>query len=76
MKNVLAFVTFKDQKSAKKALKLNGTSAQGIDLEIEEYKVITPKYKTTVFVQNVRAGKVTSYLFNFLENYYIYLYIC
>ncbi|XP_011204475.2 DNA-binding protein modulo [Bactrocera dorsalis] len=55
-KNVLAFVTFKDEKAAKKALKLNGTSAQDIDLEIEEYKVITPKYKTTVFIQNIRPG--------------------
>ncbi|XP_018798821.1 PREDICTED: DNA-binding protein modulo [Bactrocera latifrons] len=55
-RNVLAFVTFKDQKAAKKALKLNGTSAQGIDLEIEEYKVIIPKNKSTVFIQNIKPG--------------------
>ncbi|XP_011194874.2 DNA-binding protein modulo [Zeugodacus cucurbitae] len=55
-KNVLAFITFKDQKAAKKALKLNGTSAQGIDLEIEEYKVITPKNKSSIFIQNLKQG--------------------
>ncbi|XP_017467424.1 PREDICTED: DNA-binding protein modulo [Rhagoletis zephyria] len=55
-KNVLAFITFKDEKGAKKALKLNGSSSQGLDLEIEEYKVITPKHKTTVFIQNVKPG--------------------
>ncbi|XP_054725439.1 DNA-binding protein modulo [Anastrepha obliqua] len=55
-KNVLAFITFANQKGAKKALQLNGTSANGLDIEIQEYKVITPRSKSTVFIQNVKPG--------------------
>ncbi|XP_053945627.1 DNA-binding protein modulo [Anastrepha ludens] len=55
-KNVLAFITFANQKGAKKALQLNGTSANGLDIEIEEFKVITPRNKSTVFIQNVKPG--------------------
>lgn len=72
----MAFITFKDQKAAKKALKLNGTSVQGIDLEIEEYKVNTPKSKSTVFVQNLRSGKLfMNYnIFEFImKNYTTYV---
>lgn len=72
----MAFITFKDQKAAKKALKLNGTSVQGIDLEIEEYKVNTPKSKSTVFVQNLRSGKLfmNFNIFEFImKNYTTYV---
>ncbi|XP_067616488.1 DNA-binding protein modulo [Eurosta solidaginis] len=53
-KNVLAFVTYKDPKCAKKALKLTGTTTEDLELEVEEYKVITPKSRLAIFIQNIK----------------------
>ncbi|KAI8130156.1 DNA-binding protein modulo [Lucilia cuprina] len=50
-KNVLAFVCYKNELAAKKALKLNGKTEQGIELETELYDPYSKK--TTIHVTNL-----------------------
>ncbi|XP_037818020.1 DNA-binding protein modulo isoform X2 [Lucilia sericata] len=53
-KNVLAFVCYKTEQAAKKALKLNGKTEQGIELETELYDPYSKK--TTIHVTNLPRG--------------------
>ncbi|XP_065372473.1 DNA-binding protein modulo [Calliphora vicina] len=71
-KNVLAFITYKTEQAAQKALKLNGKTEQGIELESELYNPFNKK--TAIYISNLpkecteedltkcfsRAGEITN----------------
>ena len=67
MKNILAFITFKNAASAKKALKLSGSTQDDLEIEIGQFEVAT-KSMNTVFMFNVKPGVEEKDICEFFAN--------
>lgn len=66
-KNVLAFITFKDPESMVNAQKLDGSTVDGLQLEIRQYNFPTFNTNTSVFMMNVKPGVTEAEIRKFFE---------
>ena len=71
-RNILAFIVFKNEQAVEEALKLNGKTEEGIELDVEKYD--RNKKKTAIHVSNIPAGRrlwLLLFIISFMQIFFI-----